>query len=77
MLGANLGSEQPACPPPCAVGYRVGEPVPEGTVLARWLRPLQIGQPLPTIPLALDTHRQVLIDLEHTYHEAARRAYLD
>lgn len=76
-LAANLGIPQPACPAPCAVSYRVCEPVPEGTVVALWRRPLQVGQPLPTIPLALDTHREVPIDLERTYQEAARRAYLD
>jgi len=76
-LAANLGYAQPACPAPCAVSYRVGEPVPEGTLLALWCRPLQVGQPLPTVPLALDSRQRILIDLEHTYHEAARRAYLD
>jgi len=59
------------------VSYRVGEPVPEGTLLALWRRPLLIGQPLPTVPLALDRQQNIMIDLEHTYHEAARRAYLD
>ena len=77
LLAANLGIDQPPCPAPFAVSYRVGEPVPEGTLVARWQRPLQVGQPLPTIPLALDVHKQVPIDLEHTYQEAARMAYLD
>jgi hypothetical protein len=76
-LAANLGFPQPPCPAPCAVSYRVGEPVPEGTVLALWRRPLQVGQPLPAVPLALGPREKVLIDLEHTYREAARRAYLD
>jgi hypothetical protein len=76
-VAANLGFEQPSCPAPCAVSYRVGEPVPEGTLLALWRRPLLIGQPLPTVPLALDRQQNIMIDLEHTYHEAARRAYLD
>lgn len=76
-LAANLGLPQPACPPPGAVSYRVGEPVPEGTVLAFWSRPLQVGRPLPVIPLALDAQQKIMIDLEHTYREAARRAYLD
>jgi hypothetical protein len=76
-MAANLGFAQPACPAPCAASYRVGEPVPEGTILALWLRSLQVGQPLPVVPLALDTHRKIQIDLEHTYREAGRRAYLD
>src|ERR1700722_8808305 len=76
-LAVNLGLPQPPCPAPCAVSYRVGEPVPEGTVRALWRRPLQVGQPLPVVPLALGAKESVLIDLEHTYREAARRAYLD
>src|SRR5205814_3922938 len=62
-IALELGFEQPACPPPCAVSYRVGEPLPEGTLLALWRRPLQVGQPLAVIPLALDTARAVSIDL--------------
>jgi hypothetical protein len=76
-LSANLGFTQPECPAPCVASYRVGEPVPEGTLLAVWHRPLRAGQPLPTVPLALDLQHGVPIDLEHTYQEAARRVYLD
>ena len=76
-LAANLGLAQPPCPAPCAVSYRVGESVPEGTIVGVWRRPLQAGLPLPTIPLALGPAERVPIDLEHTYQEAARRAYLD
>jgi hypothetical protein len=76
-LAANLGFREPPCPVPFAVSYRVGEPVPEGTLLGVWRRPLRIGEPLPTIPLALTVRELVPIDLEHTYREAARRVYLD
>jgi hypothetical protein len=76
-IAADLGYAQPPCPPPCAVSHRVSGPVPEGTLVASWRRGLQVGQPLPIIPLALDTHQAVPIDLEQTYHQAARRAYLD
>jgi hypothetical protein len=76
-LAASLGFAQRACPAPCAVSYRVGEPVPEGTILALWLRSLEVGQPLPIVPLALDGEREIQINLEHTYQEAARRVYLD
>lgn len=75
-LAANLGFEQPPCPTPFAVSYRVGEPVPDGTLLAVWRRPAGIGQVLPVIPLALTADLSVPIDLEHTYAEAARRVYL-
>jgi len=75
-IAANLGFGQPPCPVPFAVSYRVGEPVPEGTILAVWRRAMQVGQPLPTIPLALNPEQSVVIDLEHTYAESARRVYL-
>jgi hypothetical protein len=76
-LAANLGFTQPPCPAPFAVSYRVGESVPEGTVLAIWRRPLRVGDPLPTVPLALTIRESVAVDLEHTYREAARRVYLE
>lgn len=75
-LAANLGFAQPPCPVPLAVSYRVGESVPGGTVVGVW-RPLRVGGPLPTLPLALTTAESVPVDLDHTYREAARRAYLD
>jgi hypothetical protein len=48
-----------------------------GTQVALWHRLLKPGQPLPELPLALDEDRAVVIDLEATYHQAARRVYLD
>jgi hypothetical protein len=75
-LAANLALDQVACPPPFAVSYRVGESVPEGTIIGVWRRPMQIGSSLPTLPLALNVNASVFIDLEHTYNEAARRVYL-
>jgi hypothetical protein len=75
-LAANLQFPQPACPAPFAVSYRVGEPVPEGTIMAVWRRPVQIGEVLPTIPLALTAEVRIPIDLEHTYMAAAQRVYL-
>jgi hypothetical protein len=76
-LATSLGIEQPACPAPCVVSYRVGEPVPEGTILALWLRSLTVGKTLPVVPLALNSQVQILIDLERTYREAARKTYLE
>jgi hypothetical protein len=76
-IAADLGlANDPPMPPPCAVSYRVGEPVPEGTLVATWRRPMQIGQPLAVIPLALNIGQAIDIDLEQTYQQAARRAYL-
>ncbi|MBX9579732.1 MAG: DUF4058 family protein [Gemmataceae bacterium] len=75
-VDAAVGFRQPPLPVPYAVSYRVGEPVPDGTLLAAWRRPLAVGQPLPTLPLALTVHSSVSIDLEYTYMQAARRLYL-
>lgn len=76
-IASNLGISQPPCPAPCAASYRVGEAVPDGTLIALWCRPLQVGQPLPTIPLALNARQSIPVDLEFTYQEMARRAYLE
>jgi hypothetical protein len=77
VLGLNL----PPLPPPFAAAYRVGEVVPVGedmgNLVGLWRRPLQVGQPLPALALPLTVHRAVLIDLEESYHRAAKRAYLD
>ncbi len=76
-IAADLGlATSPPTPPPFAVSYRVGEPLPDGTLMATWRRMLQIGQPLALIPLALNIGQGIEIDLEHTYQQAARRAYL-
>jgi hypothetical protein len=80
-LTSGLGLELPPLPPPFAATYRVGEVIPVGddmgNLVAVWRRPLQVGQPLPALPLPLNVHDAVLIDLEETYHRAAKMAYLD
>jgi hypothetical protein len=80
-ISADLGLGEPATPPPHAISYRVDGPVPRdqemGTQIAIWRRLLGVGQPLPELPLALDVDQAVVIDLETTYHQAARRVYLD
>lgn len=77
----GLGLELPPLPSPFAAVYRVGEPIPVGDemggLVGLWRRPLAVGQPLPTLPLPLSVHREILIDLEETYRRAAQRAYLD
>jgi hypothetical protein len=75
-MATNLSFEQPACPAPFAVSYLVGEPVPEGTILGIWRRPMRVGEPLPTIPVALNSSQTIPIDLEYTYSQSARRVYL-
>lgn len=81
VITRGLGLDLPSLPPPFAAAYRVGEVVPVGdqmgSLVGLWRRPLQVGQPLPTLPLPLSVHRAVAIDLEETYRRAAKRAYLD
>jgi hypothetical protein len=77
IVAAEVGLALPATPVPFAFSFRVGEPIPEGTLLAYWRRPLAVGEPLPTIQLALTVHEAVPVNLEHTYREAAKRVYLD
>jgi hypothetical protein len=79
-LTVGLGVELPSLPSPFAAAYRVGEVVPVGedmgSLIGVWRRHLQVGQPLPTLPLPLGVHQSVTIDLEQTYQRAAERAYL-
>ncbi len=80
-ITAALGIKVPPLPPPFAATYRVGEVIPVGddmgSLVGLWRRPLQVGQPLPTLPLPLSVHQAIPIDLEETYHRAAKGAYLD
>ncbi len=76
-MAAELQCTFPVGLPPHAVSWNVGGPTPEGgQFLDGWYRPLTVGQPLPSLPLALTREQHVVIDLEGTYAEAARRAYL-
>jgi hypothetical protein len=77
-IAAELRTALPAPPAPCAVAYRVGEPLKEaGRFLAVWADPLTIGQPLPRVSLPLTVHLAVPIDLEATYSIAAEKCYLE
>ncbi len=77
-MATEIQCRLPVGLPPHAVSWNVGAPIPEGgQILEGWYRPLTVGQPLPTLPLALAGDRSLLIDLEATYNEAARRAYLE
>lgn len=69
--------EQPPLPPPFAISYRVitgGEPGDGHLSIRR--SGLQVGAPLPTLPLAIGFPDVVPIDLETTYMNAAADAYL-
>jgi hypothetical protein len=76
-IAEELHLDQPACPSPFAIGYRVGEPAPNGgRFLALWRRALTVGAPLPPLRLPLSVNEFVLVDLEQTYARAAEAAYL-
>jgi hypothetical protein len=77
QIAAELHLDQPACPAPFALAYRVGEPAPAGgRFLAIWRRPLTVGSPLPSLRLPLSVQEWVPVDLEATYMRAAEAAYL-
>ena len=77
-LAAELQCQFPVGLPPHAVSWYVGGPTPEGgQFLDGWYRSLAVGAPLPTLPLVLAAPKSLPIDLEHTYAEACRRAYLE
>jgi len=76
-IAAELHVEQPPCPVPMAVSYRVGEPAATGgRLLAIWRRPLAVGAAMPAVPLPLTVDLAIVIDLEQTYCRAAADAYL-
>lgn len=81
VLGTALGLAIPATPAPNAVSFRVGDPIPSGDaeapLIGVWSRALQVGQPLPTLPLTLTSREYTSIDLEQSYRAACEQAYLD
>ncbi|HEX4610170.1 MAG TPA: DUF4058 family protein [Urbifossiella sp.] len=77
LIAASLGQQLPATAAPSAVSYRVGAPAATGgRMLGVWQHPLALGQPLPTLPLALRGETFVMIDLESTYSRAAADSYV-
>jgi hypothetical protein len=58
-----------------AVAYRPSREW-SGDQIELWPRPLRLGEPLPTLPLALRNAETVPVDLEQTYHEACLRSRL-
>jgi hypothetical protein len=76
-LEAELHIALSPLPAPLAASYRVGEPAPEGgRLIAIWRRSLRRGEPLPFMPLPLNVHTALHVDLEATYAMAAADAYL-
>jgi hypothetical protein len=76
-IAEELKMEQPMCPAPFAISYRVGEEAPGGgRFLAVWRRPLTVGASLPSLNLALSVRESVPVNLDATYARAAAAAYL-
>jgi hypothetical protein len=70
-IAAELGVQMAAVAPPHAMAYRVHPHfISLGRDLDVWSRPLAVGRPLPTLPLAISSTEAVLIDLEATYAKA-------
>jgi hypothetical protein len=61
--------------PTYAVAYRPSRQ-PSGDQIELWPMPLNLGQPLPVLPLALRNAGIVPVDLESTYCEARQRSRL-
>ena len=77
-MAAEVECQFPVGLPPHVVSWNAGGPTPDGgQFLDGWYRQLAVHELLPTLPLVLTIEQSLLIDLEHTYSEATRRAYLD
>jgi hypothetical protein len=77
QIAEDLRFQQPPCPAPFAISYRIGERAPNGgRFLAIWRRPLTVGAPLPSLSLPLSVQEKIPVDLEQTYSRAAAAAYL-
>lgn len=63
-------------PPLYTVAYRPLRRDPGGDLIEIWPTPLDVGEGLPTMPLALRGSVTVPLDLESTYQEARRRSRL-
>lgn len=79
MIAGELGAGQPAPSSPAAASYR-GRPATAPGQRPRldvWQYELVVGQPLPTMPLAIAQDVFVPVDLEGTYSRAAVDAYVE
>ena len=64
-----LGAEPPHV---YAVTLRGRKRIRKRPLLECWFYPLQLGQPMPALPIWLDVDRGLMLDLEPTYEEACR-----
>jgi hypothetical protein len=65
-----ISSAEP--PPLYAATVRGRKCVRERPLLEFWFYPMELGQPLPTLPIWLDADRGVFLDLETSYEETCR-----
>jgi hypothetical protein len=72
LLGHGDGFTFPAPTPLYATAYRPAHRQ-ERNEIDLWCEPLALGQPLPTLPLAVRGLASLPIDLEGTYMEARKR----
>jgi hypothetical protein len=66
----------PDASPLYAVSYRPSRREQGGDTIDMWPKALQLGKPLPTMPLALANGPVLPLDLEATYMEARRKSRL-
>lgn len=59
-----------------AATFRIRKRPRQRSLLDAWFYPLQVGQPLPALPLWLDRDLNVKLDLEATYEQACRLLHL-
>jgi hypothetical protein len=78
VLGLLSAPDAPRMPPEVtlyAAAYRPARRQ-EREEIDLWPAPLAVGQPMPTLPLALTAELSMPIDLEATYMDARRRRRL-
>lgn len=71
LIGYSDPATGPTSPPIYAVTCRARR-VDERPRFEIWAYPLEVGRPLPTLPIWLDGHRAVSLDLEASYEETCR-----
>jgi hypothetical protein len=59
-------------PPPYAATFRMREAPKGRPLLDAWFVPMELGQPLPSIPLWLDENLRIELPLEPSYQEVCR-----
>ncbi len=69
----QLGTEPP---PVYAVTLRNRKRIQQRSLVDLWHYPMTLGQPLPTLPIWLDTDLHILLPLESSYEETCRLLHI-